>query len=159
MEERHEERKLTTADMATAGADRQHGTPDAARRAEPPKPAANATREGRQQDTMVAERPAAQPGRPATQTDKAVAMFPGSEGTRFRDRWDAIQAGFVDEPRRAVEQADALIAEVMQRLAQVFADERARLEGQWSRGNDISTEDLRQALRRYRGFFDRLLSV
>ena len=65
----------------------------------------------------------------------------------------------MDEPRDAVEQADGLVAEMMKRLAQVFADERGKLEEQWSRGDDISTEDLRQALRRYRSFFDRLLSV
>ena len=65
----------------------------------------------------------------------------------------------MDEPRSAVEQADGLVAEMMKRLAQVFADERGKLEEQWSRGDDISTEDLRQALRRYRSFMDRLLSV
>lgn len=86
-------------------------------------------------------------------------LFPSSEAASFRDRWTDVQTGFVDEPRHAVEQADGMVAEMMQRLAQVFADERASLEEQWSRGNDISTEDLRQALRRYRSFFDRLLSV
>ena len=55
--------------------------------------------------------------------------------------------------------ADGLVAEMMQRLAKVFADERSKLEEQWSRGDDISTEDLRVALRRYRSFMDRLLSV
>jgi hypothetical protein len=65
----------------------------------------------------------------------------------------------VDEPRKAVEQADALVAGAMQRLAEVFAEERFRLEGQWGRGADVSTEDLRLALRRYRSFFGRLLSV
>jgi hypothetical protein len=67
--------------------------------------------------------------------------------------------GFVDEPRRAVEQADALVADLMQRLASVFSDERKSLEGQWDRGDDVSTEDLRVALQRYRSFFDRLLSA
>ena len=77
----------------------------------------------------------------------------------FRSRWQEVQTGFVDEPRHAVAQADGLVAEMMQRLAKVFADERGKLEEQWSRGDDISTEDLRVALRRYRSFFDRLLSV
>ena len=77
----------------------------------------------------------------------------------MRKRWSDIQASFVDEPRQAVEQADGLVAEVMQRLAQVFADERGRLEGQWDRGEDTDTEALRQALRRHRSFFDRLLSM
>ena len=77
----------------------------------------------------------------------------------LRSRWDSIQTGFVDEPRRAVEQADSLVAEMMQHLAQLFADERNKLESQWSRGDDVSTEDLRVALQRYRSFFDRLLSI
>ena len=71
----------------------------------------------------------------------------------------ALQAGFVDEPRSSVEKADQLVASVIQKLAQVFADERSKLESNWSKGGEVSTEDLRQALRRYRSFFDRLLSV
>ena len=89
----------------------------------------------------------------------ASPLFPAGEATSFRARWSEVQTGFVDEPRQAVEQADGLVAEMMQRLATVFADERGKLEEQWSRGDDISTEDLRVALRRYRSFFDRLLSV
>jgi hypothetical protein len=92
-------------------------------------------------------------------TGSAEPLFPGSEAETFRGRWVEVQTGFVDEPRSTVEQADSLVAEMMKRLAQVFADERGKLEEQWSRGDDISTEDLRQALRRYRSFFDRLLSV
>jgi hypothetical protein len=89
----------------------------------------------------------------------ASPLFPAGEATSFRARWSEAQTSFVDEPRHAVEQADGLVAEMMQRLAQVFADERSKLEVQWSRGDDISTEDLRVALRRYRSFMDRLLSV
>ena len=77
----------------------------------------------------------------------------------FHGKWNDIQAGFVDEPRRAVEQADGLVADAIKRLAESFAKERAQLEGQWVRGGDVSTEDLRQALQRYRSFFSRLLSV
>jgi hypothetical protein len=87
------------------------------------------------------------------------ALFPGGESQGFQSRWSDIQAGFVDEPRQSVQQADSLVAEVMQRLAQVFAEERSRLEKQWDRGEDTDTEALRQALRRYRSFFDRLLSM
>ena len=90
---------------------------------------------------------------------EATPLFPTGEAEGFRNRWTDVQTGFVDEPRSAVEQADTLVAEMMKRLAQVFAEERAKLEEQWSRGGDISTEDLRQALRRYRSFFDRLLQV
>jgi hypothetical protein len=89
----------------------------------------------------------------------AEPLFPTTEAETFRSRWTEVQTGFVDEPRHAVEQADGLVAEMMKQLAEVFADERSKLEEQWSRGDDISTEDLRQALRRYRSFFDRLLSV
>ena len=87
------------------------------------------------------------------------AIFPGDEASGFRSRWEAIQTGFVDEPRKAVEQADALVAQVVTRLAEVFSDERAELERQWDRGDNTSTEDLRIALTRYRAFFTRLLSV
>jgi hypothetical protein len=76
----------------------------------------------------------------------------------LRERWTEIQAGFVDEPRRAVEDADNLVAQTMKRLAEMFAEERSRLEGQWDRGDKVSTEDLRVALQRYRSFFDRLLT-
>jgi hypothetical protein len=76
-----------------------------------------------------------------------------------RSRWEEIQGSFVDEPRRAVEEADSLVAELMQRLADSFAEERKGLEGQWDRGDEVSTEDLRIALQRYRSFFDRLLSA
>jgi hypothetical protein len=78
---------------------------------------------------------------------------------QLRNQWTDIQAGFVDEPRRAVERADGLVADAIKRLAETFANERAQLEGQWDRGSDVSTEDLRQALQRYRSFFSRLLSV
>ena len=77
----------------------------------------------------------------------------------FRARWTDVQTGFVDAPRRSVEQADALVAELMQHLAKSFADERSRLESQWDRGEDIPTDDLRTAFQRYRSFFERLLST
>lgn len=77
----------------------------------------------------------------------------------YQARWDAIQTAFVDEPRRVVEQADGLVAEVMQRLAETFARERASLERHWDQGGDNSTEDLRLSLQRYRSFFQRLLST
>jgi hypothetical protein len=102
-------------------------------------------------------RPQAAPaGEPAEQTSP---LFSPEESQRFRSEWDAIQIGFVDEPRKSVEKADGLVANVIHRLAEVYAEERSRLESQWDRGDDVSTEDLRIALRRYRSFFDRLLSV
>jgi len=91
--------------------------------------------------------------------DRSVPMFAPDEAEGFHTQWDGIQTGFVDEPRRAVEEADALVAQVITRLSEVFADERTHLEGQWGHGDQVSTEDLRQALRKYRSFFERLLSL
>jgi len=86
-------------------------------------------------------------------------LLPQDFVQQLRSRWDHVQTGFVDEPRDAVQHADELVAETIQRLAQSFADERRRLEDQWGRGDNVSTEELRQALRKYRSFFERLLSV
>ena len=90
---------------------------------------------------------------------EASPLFRQEEAQTFHDRWTSIQAGFVDEPRRAVEEADSLVADAIKRLAEMFAEERSGLERQWDRGDEVSTEDLRQALRRYRSFFGRLLAV
>ena len=97
-----------------------------------------------------------------TAQDEAARSQPllaSQDAEGFRGQWLEIQAAFVDEPRRAVHEADELVAELMQRLARTFADERATLESQWDRDEDVSTEDLRLALQRYRSFFDRLLSA
>ncbi len=91
--------------------------------------------------------------------DETAPLFPSNELGELRERWNGVQAAFVDEPRKAVEQADTLVASAMKRLAEVFAEERARLEKQWDKGGDVSTEDLRLALQRYRSFFQRLLSI
>jgi len=95
----------------------------------------------------------------AERDDEDTALLPQDQDTEFQGRWESIQVTFVDDPRDAVENADALVAELMQRLADGFAQERERLEGQWSRGEDVSTEDLRVSLQRYRSFFRRLLSA
>src|SRR5947209_8340075 len=91
--------------------------------------------------------------------DGRAPLFAGNEAQDFRSKWERIQTGFVDEPRKSVEEADALVAAAMKRLAEIFADERSKMEREWDRGDDVSTEDLRVALRRYRSFFDRLLTV
>ena len=88
-----------------------------------------------------------------------AALFAPNEVGDYRSRWSNVQAGFVDEPRKAVEDADNLVASLMKKLAEGFANERGRLEKQWDRGDNVSTEDLRIALQRYRSFFDRLLNV
>jgi hypothetical protein len=89
----------------------------------------------------------------------AQPLLASSDAEGFRARWTDVQTGFVDAPRQAVESADALVAELMQHLAKTFADARNGLEGQWDRGDDVSTDDLRTAFQRYRSFFERLLST
>jgi len=91
--------------------------------------------------------------------ENRTAMFEENETNDFRSRWQSIQTDFIDDPRRCVERADELVAETMKRLAQIFTDERGRLEQSWDQGDNVSTEDLRLTLQRYRSFFDRLLSV
>lgn len=86
-------------------------------------------------------------------------LFAHDESDEFRRRWMDIQTGFVDDPRASVKHADALVAETMKRLAEIFSSERSGLERQWDKGDQVSTEDLRQAMQRYRSFFDRLLSI
>jgi hypothetical protein len=105
------------------------------------------------------QRPATGPQSTSSQSTEAPPLFPDHELPDLRSKWDTIQAGFVDQPRKAVEEADSLVASTMKRLAEVFAEERSKLEGQWDRGDDVSTEDLRLALQRYRSFFHRLLTI
>lgn len=130
------EHPMTTADLANAGE---------ARQAEGQAHGELQTQEQTAQGQGNSEAPA--------------PLLPTEEVSGLRTEWDRIQTGFVDEPRRAVESADALVAQAMKRLAEIFASERAQLEGQWDRGDNVSTEDLRLALQRYRAFFGRLLSV
>src|SRR5262249_51657777 len=86
-------------------------------------------------------------------------LFVQNEADGLRAQWNEIQAGFVDRPRSAVQRADTLVADVMKRLAESFARERDTLDHQWDHGDNVTTEDLRLVLQRYRSFFDRLLSV
>jgi hypothetical protein len=100
-------------------------------------------------------------GQPAAAIDQEAQhnpLFPQDELQNFRSRWDKVQTSFVDEPRSAVEEADRLVASIVKRIAEQFASEREQLEKQWDRGENVNTEDLRQALKRYRAFFDRLLA-
>jgi hypothetical protein len=113
-----------------------------------------ATRQARRSQPVSAEQHARSPMAGANES-----LFPGEELEGLRTRWQEIQTAFVDEPRKAVEQADGLVATAMKRLAEVFARERSGLEQQWDRGDRVSTEELRVALQRYRRFFERLLSV
>jgi hypothetical protein len=136
-----EEEQLSTADMAAAGS-RPNPPVDGTREIQTP-PEARGTPE-------MAPHPV---------EPHAAPLFPEQEARELRERWDAIQTAFVDNPRQAVEQADHLVAQTIKRLAEMFANERNQLEQQWSRGDNASTEDLRVALQRYRSFFGRLLSI
>ena len=115
----------------------------------------------------VAADPPTQPVAPQATTEhqaetsrpESEALFGGIDMSGLRSRWDDVQAAFVDDPRECVQKADRLVSEVVDQLTTGFAEARSRLEEQWSRGQEASTEDLRQALKRYREFFQRLLAV
>lgn len=89
--------------------------------------------------------------------DSTVILLNRDEAEQFRSHWNEIQGRFVDEPRLAVEQADALVSEVIEKISQMFANQHGSLENQWKQGNDVSTEELRQTLQHYRAFFNRLV--
>ena len=131
---KEEGRKLSTSDIAAAS-------------------------DARRTETLDRERMDADAVRPQAVDEAPAQLFANDELNGYRTRWSAIQTGFVDEPRRAVEEADTLVAELMKRLAEVFAEERRGLEANWERSDQVSTEDLRIAMRRYRSFFERLLSI
>jgi len=91
--------------------------------------------------------------------DDTTQLFTGEEVDRFRTEWRGLQSDFVDSPRDAVQHADQLVAQVIQSLTTTFADQKRSLEGQWGEGEQVETEELRVALRQYRAFFDKLLTV
>ena len=144
---------LTTADLAGRTEEQNRMAREAREAEDPdrPKPVRSETSEHRANPAMAAQRP--QDGGAST------PLFSDHDIGDLRGRWSNVQAGFVDEPRRAVEEADKLVAAVMKRLAEGFANERSTLEKQWDRGDNVSTEDLRVALQRYRSFFGRLLNA
>ncbi len=179
MKELRKDEELTTADLARrsqrsreteGGPQLVHNQPR--ERSEYP-PASAPLRQSDEIDLRTANQRstlANETGKPPTGTgatqpaataadNQPTPLFVESEVGDLRSRWSNIQAGFVDEPRRAVEDADNLVASLMKKLAEGFANERSRLEKQWDRGDNVSTEDLRVALQRYRSFFDRLLKV
>ena len=97
-------------------------------------------------------------GAPISLNDgSSMALLEREESEHFRTRWNEIQGKFVDEPRSAVQQADGLVTEVIEKITQMFVNEHGSLESQWNQGNDVTTEDLRQALQHYRAFFNRLV--
>ena len=137
-----EERRLSTSDIASSSEETDHG---------------RTIRIGEGTgDVVVGDASGEGPG---AEEEPLEPLLASEEAESYRMRWERLQVGFVDEPRVSVEQADSLVAELMQRLAEGFSTERSRLEAQWGRGEDVSTEDLRVALQRYRSFFQRLLSA
>jgi hypothetical protein len=94
-----------------------------------------------------------------TINEELIPLFEEDASRKFRSRWLTIQSKFVDDPKDSVKQADDLVADIIKNVTMSFADRRVSLEKQWNSGEDISTEDLRVALKRYRSFFDRLLTL
>ena len=115
---------------------------------------------GREEGTSGTAQPNSRAARAedGSREDRA-SLFSSEEAERYRARWDSLQTGFVDEPRQMVEQADNLVDEVLQRLTAGFSEKRSNLEAHWEQGDEVSTEELRVALTRYRSFFNRLLSA
>jgi hypothetical protein len=134
-----QEKSLTTADLAAAAE-----APSAQRETnrDPKQPMTeNKSADARNEDGQLAP------------------LFLPDVAKDFRSRWDAVQRSFVDDPKQAVRQGDELVAQVMKSLAETFSSERAKLEGQLDKTDAASTENLRVAFRRYRSFFERLLSL
>lgn len=94
-----------------------------------------------------------------TEVTPETAVMEEQEVRELQERWTSIQASFIDEPRSSVTEADRLVGDVTDRISTRFEEERARLEEIWESGQDVTTEDLRQTLKRYRTFFDRLLKI
>jgi cell division septation protein DedD len=86
-------------------------------------------------------------------------LFADDDLAELRGRWGAVQAAFVDDPKDCVQKADVLVSDLVEQLTTGFSHVRSRLEEQWARGEEASTEDLRVALMHYREFFERLLAV
>jgi hypothetical protein len=135
----------------------REGDGEPAERVETAEPIESAEPVESAEQVETAER--AETAEPAAAADEDGSLLPDDEEADFRRRWEDIQTRFVDDPRQAVEDADALVAGVMKRIAEGFAQARDGLEGQWSAGADVGTEELRVALQRYRSFFRRLLSA
>ncbi|MGH8137703.1 MAG: hypothetical protein ACREVV_05845 [Steroidobacteraceae bacterium] len=140
-------RPLRTSDLAAAGS--RAAARELDEETQPPIEA----------DEVEANEVQARESRPAADSERLDPLFSPDLAQDYRSRWTAVQSSFVDDPRRAVQQGDELVAQVMQSLAETFADERDKLEEQLGQTDDASTETLRVALRRYRSFFERLLSL
>jgi hypothetical protein len=142
-----------TTDPRTGYEERHPGTdPDGDRHREM-EPDVEPTSQTRMTDAPAASTASA----PAATSATTGPLLADADAESFRARWTDAQHGFVDAPREAVKQADELVVDLMQHLAATFANERSRLEQQWDRGDEVSTDELRSAFQRYRSFFERLL--
>jgi hypothetical protein len=165
---------MTTHDMQpemadpTVRADRPVEPPVEVQSSEPPLETVDATPDFEAPVEQPVEQPVeaastqpAQPAEaaPAAAPDTDQVLFADGELTDMRSRWTEVQSAFVDDPRDCVQKADSLVADVVDRLTAGFSQARSGLEEQWSRGEEVSTEELRIALKRYREFFERLLAV
>lgn len=155
MENENRERHLSTADIAGSAEHREEKRLKAERDAE--QKGASVIPLGESPGT--ADPRAGESAPRVNGHNEPITLFAPEAVEDYRSRWTSLQTSFVDEPRRAVQQADELVAEVIKNLASTFSDERGKLEGQWDQGDKVSTEDLRLVLRRYRAFFDRFLSL
>jgi hypothetical protein len=144
---REDERTLSTADLAGASEAPQAGEE---------RDGAPADRGDRMTQVETRQQAA---GSGSAQAEPLAELFPQDVAGGFRSRWDAVQIGFVDDPKQAVKQADELVAQVMKSLAESFSRQRSNIEGAAPGGDEASTESLRVALQRYRSFFHRLLSL
>ncbi|MFI9724269.1 hypothetical protein ACIHFE_32275 [Streptomyces sp. NPDC052396] len=150
-----QESGLSTDDLAQAAEERSAGAGEEAE-AQPPAYPGEATEgfEGFEERGETRERETG-----TTEEEEMPSLLSPEDEEGFHKRWQEIQSTFVDDPRNAVHAADSLVADVIQTLASTFAQHKHDLEGQWSQGEQVDTEELRKALRRYRSFFNRLLST
>jgi hypothetical protein len=148
----------TTQTEPSAGADNPSS---ATTRTDAPRAQGEPLAMADESSTLPTEPTDSENGASTAETEPPADKTLFAEGTLsgLRSRWDEVQAAFVDDPKECVQKADALVAQVVEQLTTGFSEARSRLEAQWARGEDGSTEDLRVALKRYREFFQRLLSV
>ncbi|MFH8573914.1 hypothetical protein [Streptomyces sp. NPDC017993] len=151
--------RLSTEDLAGTRQDVGNGA-HGARGEAPPVFPGEATATLRGASTPEGEVRASAPEKNRhSEAQETEAPLLGLKQEEFRSRWQRIQSEFVDDPREAVGAADTLVAEAMQALAATFSQHKQGLEGQWHRGEEVETEELRVALQRYRSFFNRLLNT
>jgi len=116
------------------------------------------TSEEQMRNQQIAEERNDQNKNKMREDENFAPLFENEEAEQFRSQWLEIQSRFVDDPSVSVKGADDLVAKVITNITRTFADKRTSMEAQWKSG-DVSTEDLRVALKRYRSFFDRLLTL